>query len=337
MDNKPEDLSVLPNLCQDKAVFFLVLVAQVFVVLLLLADPPAGAFIDWQRLAIMTIHVQWVCLVSAALICWTQPLISQLVPWKKLSVAYLICVGNGFLVSIVGQFLLNSDSVSWIVVFRHGAMTMLIAALVLRYFYLQYQLVKQSKSELESRLQALHSRIRPHFLFNSLNSVASLIPVDPVRAERAIEDLSDIFRANLKNSTELVSLEQEIELCKRYLSIESLRLGDRLQHTWDVHADIKRWQLPHLTLQPLIENGIVHGIQRIAEGGVVSIQIHESASTLKITMVNPIPDAEFKSAGNQIGVENIKNRLQAIFGDKASVQNSVRDSQYICILSIPML
>jgi len=311
-----------------------VLVAQVFVVLLLLADQAASSF-DWQRLAIITIHVQWVCIVSAALICWTQPLFRKLAPWKKLLLAYVICVFNGFLVSLAGQILLNSEGIGWNSVFRHTALTMLIAALVLRYFYLQYQLVRQSESELEARLQALHSRIRPHFLFNSLNSVASLIPVDPISAEKAVEDLADIFRASLKNSTDLVTLEKEIELCKRYLFIESLRLGDRLKQHWDIHADTRLWKIPHLTLQPLIENAIVHGIQNLEAGGKIDISIHESLSSLKITLTNPLSNEVKENGGNQIGVENIRHRLQALFGREASVKNFVRGDQFVCILSIP--
>jgi len=334
LSSQQPSVSVLPNLCQDKAVFFLVLVAQVFVVLLLLADQSSSSF-DWQRLAIITIHVQWVCLVSAALICWSQPLFVRFKPWKKLLAAYVICVTNGFLVSLVGQILLNAQGIDWNTVLRHTALTMLIAALVLRYFYLQYQLVRQSESELEARLQALHSRIRPHFLFNSLNSVASLIPVDPESAEKAVEDLADIFRASLNHSSDLVSLEKEIELCKRYLFIESLRLGDRLRQNWAIHADTTSWKIPHLTLQPLIENAIVHGIQNLAAGGEINISIHDSPSSLKITLTNPLPDEVQGTHGNQIGVDNIRHRLQVLFGREASVKNYIQGDQYICILSIP--
>lgn len=329
-----DNLSVLPNLCQDKAVFFLVVVAELFVVLLLLADATYAAF-DWQRLAIMTLHVQWVCLMSAALICWTRRFVVHMPNWKKLAVAYGWCVLTGFIVSLMGQYLQHQAKINFSVVLRHTAMTMLVAALVLRYFYLQFQLIRQSKAELSSRLQALHSRIRPHFLFNSLNSVASLIPVDPVRAEHAVEDLADIFRATLKESFDLVPLGQEISLCKRYLSLEGLRLGDRLRVTWHEHADLTQWQVPQLTLQPILENAIVHGIQKMPEGGDIDVQLHDSDRMLKITVTNPLPAYAEKSDGNQLGVENIQDRLRALFGDEARVQGMVRDQSYICIVNIP--
>ncbi len=329
-----DDLSVLPNLCKDRAVFFLVVVAELFVLLLLLADATQGVF-DWQRLAIMTLHVQWVCLMSAALICWTRRLVVRLPNWKKIAVAYGLCVFTGFFVSLVGQYLQHQPRINVSVVLRHTAMTMLVAALVLRYFYLQFLVIRQSKAELSSRIQALHSRIRPHFLFNSLNSVASLIPVDPIRAEAAVEDLADIFRATLKQSFELVTLDQEIALCKRYLSLEGLRLGERLKVTWHEHADLTAWQIPQLTLQPILENAVVHGIQKLPEGGEIEVRLHDSDRMLKITVTNPLPAYADRSGGNQMGVENIQDRLRALFGDEAKVVGTVRDLSYTCIIHIP--
>jgi two-component system sensor histidine kinase AlgZ len=329
-----DEQSVLPNLCRDKSVFFLVVVAQLFVVLLLLADTTLGVF-NWQRLAIMTIHVQWVCLMSAALICWTRGMIAHRSNAQKIVIAYGICVVTGIGVSMAGQYLLYGKQIDPAVVARHTLMTMLVALLVLRYFYLQFLLVRQSKAELSSRLQALHSRIRPHFLFNSLNSVASLIPVDPQRAERAVEDLADIFRATLKQSFDLVPLSQEIALCKRYLSLESLRLGDRLHVNWHEHANLDAWQVPQLTLQPLLENAIVHGIQQRASGGDIDIQLHDSDKMLKVTVTNPLPTTHHKSTGNQMGVENIQDRLQAVYGEQAKVQGMERDGRYICVVNIP--
>lgn len=333
----PSDIdaqSVLPNLCHDKSVFFLVVVAQLFVVLLLLADSTSGAF-NWQRLAVMTLHVQWVCLMSAALICWTRRRIAHRSNTQKMAIAYGICVLSGAGVSVIGQTILSPNQIDFAVVARHTLMTMLVAMLVLRYFYLQFLLVRQSKAELSSRLQALHSRIRPHFLFNSLNSVASLIPVDPQRAEHAIEDLADIFRASLKQSSDLVTLSEEIALCKRYLSLEALRLGSRLQVSWHEHADLAGWKLPQLTLQPLLENAVVHGIQQRADGGEIDIQIYDSEKMLKIRVTNPLPVKKDKVNGNQMGVENIQDRLQAVFGAQASVQGMVREGLYICVVNIP--
>ena len=329
-----DEQSVLPNLCRDQSVFFLVVVAQLFVVLLLLADTTSGVF-NWQRLAIMTIQVQWVCLMSAALICWTRGLIAHRSNTQKMAIAYGICVLSGVGVSVVGQYILHGKQIDFSVVARHTLMTMLVAMLVLRYFYLQFLLVRQSKAELSSRLQALHSRIRPHFLFNSLNSVASLIPVDPQRAEHAIEDLADIFRATLKQSFDLVPLSQEVALCKRYLSLEALRLGTRLQVNWHEHADLEGWDIPQLTLQPLLENAVVHGIQQRAEGGEIDIQLHDSDKMLKVTVTNPLPLANRKLDGNHMGVENIQDRLQAVFGEQATVQGMVREGLYICVVNIP--
>jgi two-component system sensor histidine kinase AlgZ len=326
----------LPNLCKDKSVFFLVLVSEAFVVLLLLADTGPYGF-DWQRLGLLTLHVQWVCLTSAGLLCLFREPLSRLQSWQAVVLSLLICVLMGVVVSVMGQALITgSADFDWNRLGKHSAMTILIAGLVMRYFYLQQQLIISSRSELQARIQALHSRIRPHFLFNSMNIIASLIPNQPEQAEKAVEDLADLFRASLKQTEEKVSLHQEIDLCQRFMFIEQLRLGDRLRVSWDIQADTHNWQVPLLSLQPLLENAVIHGIQALPQGGEIQVRVYESEQTLKITVINPVATQMTKdSSGNQLALENIRDRLASLYGRHARVSVSQNDQEFICILSLP--
>ena len=326
----------IPDFCRDRSVFFLVIVAEVFVVLLLLADSDRGGF-DWIRFAMLTLHVQWVCLASAALLCTFKNWLSGLSQWRAIAAAMAIILAMGLVVTIFGQkIMFGSGEIRWDAVVRQLAMTALIAALVLRYFYLQQQLVERSRSELSARLQALHSRIRPHFLFNSMNIIASLIPTQPDQAEKAVEDLADLFRASLKESDEQVTLTQEIELCERFMFIEKLRLGDRLKITWDLQADTNKWRVPQLCLQPLLENAVIHGIQGLPNGGEILVKVYESGATLKITIVNPVSDQpRKKSKGNQVALANIENRLQTIYGEQAKIFTRTSEAEFVAIMSLP--
>lgn len=176
-----------------------------------------------------------------------------------------------------------------------------------------------------NRLKALQARIRPHFLFNTLNSVASLIRSDPESAEKAIEDLADVFRVVVRANRKTVSLADEIEIAKQYMNIEKLRLGDRLTVEWHVSPDAQNASIPSLTLQPLLENAVYHGIEPSMSGGTITVDCSCEDDRLHILVTNPIP--ELKSGrhhGNQVALKNIKERLKSQFG--ADVKINIRNT-----------
>ena len=151
--------------------------------------------------------------------------------------------------------------------------TTVIVTSYLRYNYVRRSLQRREESELHARIQALQSRIRPHFLFNSMNIIASLIPVDPAAAETVVEDLSELFRASLQEEGSEVSIDDELALCRRYMRIEFLRLGKRLNINWQIEVVTDSVRIPLLTLQPLLENAVYHGIQPLPEGGTITVSI----------------------------------------------------------------
>jgi two-component system, LytTR family, sensor histidine kinase AlgZ len=182
------------------------------------------------------------------------------------------------------------------------------------------------RKNLSNRMKALQARIRPHFFFNTLNSVASLIRSDPDSAEKAIEDLADVFRVVIKSDRKLVSLAEEVMIAKQYMNIEKLRLGERLDVEWHTTEDAMNASIPSLTLQPLLENAVYHGIEPNLRGGTITIDCSCEEDRLHILISNPIAEIHQKrESGNKIALKNIKERLKRQFdGDvRINIRNTL--------------
>jgi len=203
---------------------------------------------------------------------------------------------------------------------RNLLVAIVLAGIVLRYFYLQQQLRLQEQLELQARLDSLQTRIRPHFLFNTLNSIASLIMSRPETAEKAVEDLAELFRSSLKESREPTTVQDEIRLTRLYLGIEELRLGQRLQVHWDVDEKTLGASMPTLVLQPLVENAVYHGISRLPKGGNIDIRIARKGDELAVSVDNPVPGAGATYRGNKMALANVAQRLQVIYGPGATLE-----------------
>lgn len=187
-----------------------------------------------------------------------------------------------------------------------------------------------------SHLTALQARIQPHFLFNSMNTIASLIAVNPDQAEEAVLDLSELFRASLRTVDQLIPLNQELDLCQRYLAIEALRLGDRLTLEWAIEPGLEAQAIPPLSLQPLVENAIYHGIQPRPDGGTVRIEAQSRGDFVYLMVQNPIPDQNDRQhEGNRMALANIRLRLQALFGAPAVLKQSHHNDIYTVTLRLP--
>ena len=210
----------------------------------------------------------------------------------------------------------------------------LVAAALLAYFRL---LTKAYSPALgEARLQALQARIRPHFLFNSLNAVLSLIRRDPQRAERALEDLADLFRVLMSDGRGFVRLADEIELLERYAGVEQLRLGERLLLTWELDSAPMDALLPPLVLQPLLENAIYHGVEPGTGTSDVLVRIERRGSRVHALIENPAPPpGTAPRAGNHMAQDNIRERLMLFFDADASLQAGARDGRYRVELDMP--
>ncbi len=327
--------SFLPDLCSVQAVFHLVLVGELLALALAIAKMGVAHF-SWYQLGVLSMLTQWIVLSSAACLCPLRSWFDKQKPMVAGCVSYtlvmVIATTYGILGSLVstGDFVLNWDS---------ALTTMLIAALfsgiVLRYFYLQQQVRNQQQAELKARIQALQSRIRPHFLFNSMNSIASLIDFDPKTAEQMVVDLSDLFRASL-NEPGLIPLSREMELCQRFANIEKVRIGDRLNLQWQLEYP-EHAQVPSLLLQPLVENAIYHGVQPLTEGGTVSTQVQCDATTCTVTVSNPLGDqSQATSKGNGIALANIRHRLDAYYHQQGQLDVNQDATTYTVKVRFPL-
>jgi two-component system sensor histidine kinase AlgZ len=187
----------------------------------------------------------------------------------------------------------------------------------------------------EARLQALQARIRPHFLFNSLNAVLSLIRRDPRRAERALEDLADLFRTLMSDPRRFVRLADEIALLERYAGLEQLRLGERLRIAWELDAAPNDALLPPLVLQPLLENAVYHGVEPSMNSAEVLVRIERRGDRVLARIENPLPQELAHRSGNQMALENIRERLALFFDAEARLETSVLDGRYRVEIDIP--
>lgn len=201
--------------------------------------------------------------------------------------------------------------------------------------FLRLRTAALSPSLSEARLQALQARIRPHFLFNSLNTVLALLRSEPRRAERTLEDLADLFRVFMRDTRELVLIGEEIETCRQYLAIEKLRLGDRLSVRWQVEALPDDALVPALLLQPLVENAIHHGIEPSGGHGVLAVTIRQAADRIRVEIVNPWDPAWPHRPGNQMGLSNVRERLMLLYDTQAVLKTTASAGQFRLLLEFP--
>jgi two-component system sensor histidine kinase AlgZ len=208
-----------------------------------------------------------------------------------------------------------------------------VTATLLAYFNMRSRAL--SPAVTEARLQALQARIRPHFLFNSINAVLSLIRSDPHRAETALEDLADLFRVLMADNRQLVPLEGELALCKQYLALETLRLGERLKLVWHIDHMPNEALIPPLLLQPLLENAVYHGIEPCHEGGEIVIDIYRKGNEVHLLLSNPYRRDGQHHTGNKMALSNIRERLALHFDAEGQLRIRITDHQYQVHIVIP--
>jgi two-component system sensor histidine kinase AlgZ len=218
-------------------------------------------------------------------------------------------------------------------VVRAMAFTAAATGVMLGYFNLRSRAL--SPAITEARLQALQARIRPHFLFNSINAVLSLVRSEPRRAETALEDMADLFRVLMADNRDLAPLQNEIELCRQYLDLEQLRLGSRLRVEWHVDNMPADALVPPLILQPLLENAVYHGIEPSIEPGVVSINIYHVRGEVHMVLRNPYRKEGSHHSGNKMALANIRERLHLHFDAEAALKASVGEHHYEVHITLP--
>jgi len=335
----------LPNFCRGRAVFGVILVAELLAVVITLITRRISPNL-FQDLLLISLFVQWMALLSAATLCLARRFLNTLPNHRALGLAYLLLLAVELLTSELAVWALylsggvGSPRPEWYAYFHFQNFTVaaILNALVLRYFLARHQLRQRTLSEARANIEALRSRIRPHFLFNTMNIIASLIRSAPDKAEAAIEDMADLLRNMLGDSESLVPVNNEIAIAKKYLEIEGLRLDSRLRVDWDIGKFPRRAVMPVLTLQPLLENAIHHGIEPNPLGGVIQIRLWEDGETLHIGVTNPLPKTRSKSASTPRGdqtLDNLRMRLTSHYGEAARLDITEERERFTATVSIP--
>lgn len=328
---------LLPDLCEYQALFVLIIVSQL--VALVLVVTYAGLYFDWVQFGMMSLYIQLQAVCSAIPLCKLRLYLNTLSKYKAASLAYILLLIIGFLLGILAEWQyapIQQRYFDWHNVFRNLLITAILAGIALRYLYLHQQLINREKSELMANLSALQARIKPHFLFNTMNSIASLITIEPEKAEKMVEDLAELLRASLRDNVVETSIAEEWRICEKYLEIEQLRLGDRLHWQCDFSKLDQQLSIPSLSLQPLIENAIYHGIQPSPTGGYMKIIGESHNNKVFITVENSQAQqhqAGRENKGNKMAINNIRHRIQQLYGDSASLDLQDNDSSFLVSLS----
>lgn len=326
----------IPDLCALNSVLMLLISAQ-FLALVVTLIASAPILMDWELLGFVSLFVHFIILSSAAVLCQLRVRLSALTTKQQAAFCFALILITILAFSVFWLWFLPAELVGdgYLFVLRSLLVGSLITGMALRYFYIQHLGRAQKQAELQARIEALQARIRPHFLFNSMNSIASLIDFDPQKAEAAVLDLSALFRATLNTSANFVSLKEELSLCQRYLNIEALRLGNRLSVEWIVSEEVKLTLIPPLTIQPLIENAIYHGIQPSTQGGEVKLEAYLRDASVYVLVSNPVAECGSTHTGSQTALENIQARLKALFNEEAVLKTSQLNGVFTCMLRFP--
>ena len=341
----------LPDFCASQMALAIVLIVELVALVISLGRQ---AIHDnfWVDLASTSMFLLWVGLGSAMVLCRARPAL------KKMSIARASAWALSLLVGVVGivseltfqlgQYLSGGLTSSLSIfpdhhaafVLRNMAIGFIVSCLALRYFFVTAEWKHSIELEAHARIHALQARIRPHFLFNSMNTIAALTRSNPAVAEEAVQDLADLFRASLSDARQRISLREELEVARVYQRIEQLRLGERLQVNWRVDALPMDAQIPSLILQPLLENAIYHGIERLPSGGHVDIDGSFDGATIQLRVANPVTNSTYRDerTGNKLALDNIAKRLQLAWPESlqsATMSISQDHNQFVVLLQFP--
>ena len=337
-------LGFLPNMCVPQSVLRAAVVAIFVAIIITLAG--SHEFHDFfSNLGLTALFIVWTTLVSVFMICVVGRYQSKPSVTQTTVIVLVITTTFTFIGSLLATMALSYEGGQilyyWNALFilKSLFICIVITLLFLRYFYVQHQWEVYVHADTAAKYDALQSRMRPHFLFNSLNTVAQLVHVDVDKAEDAILDLAAFMRTILDKRNR-ISLREELDLTLSYLNMEALRLGKhRLSIVWDMDQSTlpMDMDIPPLLLQPLVENAIYHGIQPRQDGGTLGISLYDQGDSLGVSVTNPIPkdNANAHLKGNHIAQENMKKRLQLAYADRANLKIERTEHQYRVSFSIP--
>ena len=291
----------------------------------------------WPKLLGIALVLEPSLLLSLGVLC----VVRKWSNGQHLNVQWVVALAVPSLITAVAAWVFSNVSLQndvtgqaralWVV--TRAVSAAVIAGAMYEYFRLRARAYAPSFSE--ARLQALQARIRPHFLFNSLNTVLGLIRSDPRLAEHTLENLADLFRVFMRDARELVPLDDEVITCKEYLAIEQLRLSHRLKVVWDIEEMPGDALLPSLLLQPLLENAVHHGIEPRMDEGCIEIRITRPGDRVRVEIDNPISATPAVRPGNQMALSNVRERLMLLYDMEAELKTGPQGDRFRLHLEFP--
>ncbi len=339
MSPRPPPPSPMEVLWQAPALISVVVAGEGLALLLALAPGLRMDRLIYFGLA--SLVIQWIALLTLGFLSLNRRRISALAPQEVAWVALALLLASTWLTGGAAWLLLKG---SWpmaeggwpLFLLRITVMALVVGLLGLAAFQNHWRAKRLAVMAKQSELDALQARIRPHFLFNTLNTGAALVHARPGEAERLLLDLADLFRAALSGPRE-IPLADELALARRYLEIESLRFGERLQLRWDLPESIPEVLVPALSVQPLVENAIRHGIEPMAQGGAVAITVHVREGTVRIVVTNDLPPhGRQGTGGHQVGLASARERINALSQGRGRLDAGVVDGRYVATITLPL-
>lgn len=328
----------LDVLWQARAVLWVMLGGEGLAAVLTLAPGLSGS--RWVYFGLASLWIQWTSLLTLGVLYLARHRLNRLRPQQVAVAALAVGLAVCWLLTAVIALLMGpGDPVRptdwWQLGWRVSGITLTVGLLGLAAFDNHWRGRKAAVRAKQAELEALQARIRPHFLFNTLNTGAALVHARPGEAERLLLDLSDLFRAALAGPGEL-PLEDELGLARRYLEIEALRFGPRLQVNWQLPAPLPEVRVPTLSIQPLVENAIRHGIEPSPRGGRLDIEVRREAGEVRIVVRNDLPDGGARpSPGHQVGLASARERVEALSGGLGRLETRVQDGRYVATIHLP--
>ena len=347
-DAARSDALYLPDFCTSRATLATVLIVELTALVLTLARE-SGTIDFWTDLSRTSMFLLWIGLAGSGVLCALRPQLARMT----------VAAGSAAVLALIGAVIAAVSVCAWlfgrsslviesggaglfpaapgIFLLRNVSIGLIVTGVALRYFYVAHEWRTSVELRAAARVHALQARIRPHFLFNSMNTIAALTRSNPPRAEAAVQDLADLFRATLADKGDTITLAEELEVARTYQRMEQLRLGARLQVVWKTDALPASALVPGLMIQPLLENAIYHGIEPRAEGGTVTISGEVSGELITIVVRNPLDPVPGHREGNRLALANIRERLSLLYGERALMKSGRFDAEYIVTLRFPLI
>ncbi len=338
------DSGFLPDFCSGEVILNVVILAACLSIVATIITPPLTANL-FKDLFLITVFIEWIALISAVVLCTARRYLNRLPERRSLLMAYLLLLCVTWAVSEAALWLLaasgfiDSSRPVWYGYFHGQNLTVsaIVNGLALRYFVARHEARQKTLSEARARAEIRRQRIRPHFLFSSMNIIASLTQRAPARAESAIEDMADLFRLMLDENKELIAVHQEVQVARKYLKLEKLRLENRLHTTWHSENVPRTAKTPALILQLMLESAIRYGIETSPEGGQVEIGLAVKGGVLNIDMSAPAPPhtPDIDEAERDAALANIRRRLADYYGDAGTLYIEHNDGRLVLRVQHP--